>query len=133
MLRGVITEKTYTNYVEPTTRELEQIEAQLAQLQKQRVTLEELTKQVKADLAGTWEQANYETRLDLQHSLFGRYLYFEPNSPDPFSNQKNTLLTERWLLYIAEAGEDTGILEGWVGDGPEPEEEESQVGVGDGD
>ena len=32
MLRGVITEKAYSNFVEPTTRELKQIEAQLEQL-----------------------------------------------------------------------------------------------------
>lgn len=78
MLRGVITEKAYSNFVEPTTRELEQIEARLKQLEEQRVPLEELTEQVRAeaiDLAGTWERANFETKLDLQRSLFGRYLY----------------------------------------------------------
>ena len=136
MLRGVITEKAYSNYVEPTNRELEQIEAQLEQLQQQRVTLEELTEQVKAeaiDLAGTWERANYETKLDLQRSLFGRYLYFEPETVDPFLNQKNILLSERLRLYFTECAADTYIPEGWVGESEPENEEESQVGVGDGD
>jgi hypothetical protein len=86
MLRGVITEKAYSNFDEPTTRELEQIETQLEQLEEQRVTLEELTEQVRAeaiDLAGTWERANFETKLDLQRSPFGRCLYFEPEEHAP--------------------------------------------------
>jgi hypothetical protein len=135
MLRGVITEKAYSNFVEPTTRELEQIEAQLEQLQEQRVTLEELTEQVRAeaiDLAGTWERANFETKLDLQRSLFGRYLYFEPESVDPFLIQKNTLLFERLWLYFAECKHDEYIPEGWIGESEPDEEEAGQVGVPDG-
>ncbi len=81
----------YSNFVEPTTRELEQIEAQLEQLQEQRVTLEELTEQVRAeaiDLAGTWERGSLETKLDLQRGLFGRSLFFEPETVDPFLRVK---------------------------------------------
>ena len=135
MLRGVISEKAYTNYVEPTTRELEQIEEQLAGIQKQRVTLEELTEQVKAeavDLAGTWERGPSDTKLDLQRSLFGRYLYFEPQTVDPFLNQKNILLSERLRLHFAEYEPDTYISEGWVSESVDENEEAGQVGVGDG-
>jgi hypothetical protein len=135
MLRGVITEKAYSNFVEPTTRELEQIEVQLEQLQKQRVTLEELTEQVKAeaiDLAGTWERGSFETKLDLQRSLFGRYLYFEPETVDPFLNQKNILLSERLRLHFAEYEPDTYISEGWVSESMDENEEAGQVGVPDG-
>jgi site-specific DNA recombinase len=92
MLKGIITEKAYQNYVEPTTRELEQIEKRFAGLQKQRVSLAELTEQVKAeaiDLAGTWERGSLNTKLDLQRSLFGQHLYFEPDAIDPFLNRKN--------------------------------------------
>lgn len=39
LLKGVITEKAYHTFMEPTTRELEQIETQFAELQKRRVTL----------------------------------------------------------------------------------------------
>jgi site-specific DNA recombinase len=136
MLRGTITEKAYTNYVEPTTHELEQIEELLAGLQKQRITLEELTEQVKAeaiDLAGTWERGSFDTKLDLQRSLFGRYLYFEPKTVDPFLNQQNTLLSERLRLHFAEATADTYVPEGWIGEGEASEGEVCQVGVGDGD
>lgn len=69
------------------------------------MTLEELTEQVRAeaiDLAKTWERANFETKLDLQRSLFGRYLHFEPETVDPFLNQKNILLSERLRLHFAE-------------------------------
>jgi site-specific DNA recombinase len=136
MLRGTITEKAYQSYVEPNTRELEQIEERFAELQKQRVTLDELTEQVKAeaiDLSGTWERGSLDTKLDLQRSLFGQHLYFEPDTIDPFLNQKNNLLFDRLWLHFAEGGADSDIPEGWVGDGDEPEEEENQVGVGDGD
>jgi site-specific DNA recombinase len=136
MLRGIITEKAYTNYVQPTTRELEQIEEQLAEIQKQRFTLEELTEQVKSeaiDLAGTWERGSFDTKLDLQRSLFGRYLYFEPKTVDPFLNQKNTLLSERLRLHFAEYEPDVYIPEGWVGESEPENEEVGQVGVGDGD
>ena len=135
MLRGIITEQAYTNYIEPTTRELEQIQEQLTGIQKQRITLEELTEQVKAeaiDLAGTWERGSFETKLDLQRSLFGRYLYFEPKTVDPFLNQKNTLLSERLRLHFAEYEPDAYVSEGWVSESVEENEEVGQVGVGDG-
>ena len=135
MLRGVITEKAYSNFVEPTTRELEQIEAQLEQLQKQRVTLEELTEQVKAeaiDLAGTWERGSFETKLDLQRSLFGRYLYFEPEGVDPFLNQKNVLLFQRLWLYFADGAEDADLPNDYESTRFERKVELGKVGVGDG-
>jgi len=135
MLRGVITEKAYSNFVEPTTRELEQIEAQIEQLQKQRVTLEELTEQVKAeaiDLAGTWERGSFETKLDLQRSLFGRYLYFEPEGVDPFLNQKNVLLFQRLWLYFADGAEDADLPNDYESTIFEREVELVKVGVGDG-
>lgn len=84
------------------------------------------------DLAGTWERGSLSTKLDLQRSLFGQNLYFEPGTIDPFLNQKNVLLFERLWLHFAEGGEDTDLPESFVGEGPEPEEEFGQVGVGDG-
>jgi hypothetical protein len=46
--------------------------------------------------------AAHETKLDLQRSLFGRNLYFEPETVDPFLNRKNILLSERLRLHFAE-------------------------------
>lgn len=135
MLRGIITEKAYQNYVEPTTRELEQIEQRFAELQKQRVTLEELTEQVKAeaiDLAATWERGSLNTKLDLQRSLFGQHLYFEPDGIDPFLNRKNILLFDRLLLHFAEGGADTDVAEDYESMEFEEKVENGQVGVGDG-
>jgi site-specific DNA recombinase len=135
MLRGTITEKAYQNYVEPTTRELEQIEERFAELQKKRVTLDELTEQVKAeaiDLAGTWERGSLDTKLDRQRSLFGQHLYFEPGAVDPFLNRKNNLLFERLMLHFAEGGADTDGPEDYESMEFEREVENGQVGVGDG-
>jgi site-specific DNA recombinase len=135
MLRGTITERAYQNYIEPTTRELEQIEQQLEMLQKQRVTLEELTEQVKAevlDLAGTWERGNLDTKLDLQRSLFGRYLYFEPEGFDPFLNPKNILLHERLRLHFVEGWADKDVAEDYESMEFERSIEDGQDGVGDG-
>jgi site-specific DNA recombinase len=136
MLRGTITEKAYQNYVEPTTRELEQIEERFAELRKKRVTLDELTVQVKAeaiDLAGTWERGSLDTKLDLQRSLFGQHLYFEPDGIDPFLNQKNIFLFDRMMLHFAEGGAHTDLAEDYDSMRFEREVENSQVGVGDGD
>jgi hypothetical protein len=135
MLRGIITEKAHHNYVEPTTRELEQIEQRFAELQKKRVTLDELTEQVKAeaiDLAGTWERGSLDTKLALQRSLFGQHLYFEPDGIDPFLNQKNILLFDRMMLHFAEGGADTDGPEDYDSMKFEREVETGQVGVGDG-
>ena len=135
MLKGIITEKAYQNYVEPTRRELEQIEERFAELQKKRVTLDELTEQVKAeaiDFAGTWERGSLNTKLDLQRSLFGQHLYFEPRAVDPFLNQKNNLLFERLWLHFAEGGADTDLPEDYESMKFEREVELGQVGVGDG-
>jgi hypothetical protein len=128
-------ETAYKNFVEPTTRELEQIEEHFSELKKKFRALEELTEEVRTeaiDLAGCWERGNLDTKLDLQRSLFGSTLYFEPGAPEPFLNPKNTLLTERRLMQIAEDSTLRHTPEGWVGEGPEPEEEIRQVGVGDG-
>jgi hypothetical protein len=136
MLRGTITEKAYQSYVEPNTRELEQIEEQFAELQKRRVTLDELTEQVKAeaiDLAGTWERGSLDTKLDLQRSLFGQHLYFEPGAIDPFLNPKNILLFDRLALHFAERGGHSDLPEDYESMKFEREVEENQVGVGDGD
>jgi site-specific DNA recombinase len=136
MLRAVITEKAYQTYVEANNRELEQIEAQFTELQKQRVTLDELTEQVKAeaiDLAGTWERGSLETKLDLQRSLFGQHLYFEPDGIDPFLNRQNILLFDRLWLHFAEGGADTDGPEDYDSMRFEREVEKNQVGVGDGD
>ena len=99
------------------------------------MTLEELTEQVKAeaiDLAGTWERGSFETKLDLHRSLFGRYLYFEPEGVDPFLNQKNVLLFQRLWLYFADGGEDTDLPNDYESMRFEREVELGQVGVGDG-
>jgi hypothetical protein len=136
MLKGTIAEKAYQNYVEPTTRELGQIEQRFAELQKRRVTLDELTEQVKTeaiDLAGTWERGSLDTKLDLQRSLFGQHLYFEPDGIDPFLNQKNIFLFDRMMLHFVEGGADTDGPEDYDSMRFEREVEESQVGVGDGD
>ncbi len=125
----------YQSYVEPNTRELEQIEERFAELQKKRVTLDELTEQVKAeavDLAGTWERGSLDTKLDLQRSLFGQHLYFEPNTIDPFLNQKNILLFDRLMLHFVEGGADTDGPEDYDSMRFEREMEKNQVGVGDG-
>jgi hypothetical protein len=84
------------------------------------------------DLAGTWERANLDTKLDLQGSLFGSTLYFEPGTADPFLNQKNTLLFERLWTYFAECEEDEYIPESWVRESEFENEEIREVGVGDG-
>src|SRR5579872_2873315 len=109
LLKGIITEKAYQSYVEATTRELEQIEERFAELRKKRVTLQELMEQVKVeaiDLAGTWERGNLDTKLDLQRSLFGSSLYFEPEGVDPFLNRMNVLLFERLWLHFADGWAD---------------------------
>jgi len=77
LLRGTITDAQYKAFVEPNTREAEQIEEQLAALAQKRVTLEEITKQVEAgaiDLAGTWKGATLEDKQSLQRGLFGARL-----------------------------------------------------------
>ena len=91
--------------------------------------------QVKAeaiDLAGTWERGSLDTRLDLQRSLFGQHLYFQPDAVDPFLNQKNNLLFERLWLHFAEGGADTDGPEDYDSMKFEREGEIGQVGVGDG-
>jgi hypothetical protein len=64
--------------------------------------------------------------------LFSSTLYFEPESVDPFLNQKNILLHERLLTYFAECKADEYVPEGWVGESEPEIDEVSQVGVGDG-
>ena len=134
LLRGTITDAQYKAFVEPNTREAEQIEEQLATLAQKRVTLEEITKQVEAeaiDLAGTWKGATLEDKQSLQRSLFGARLAYDPIQG--FLNSQNFLLMEKLTAFLVEGARDSSVLERWENDAGLPNEEESPVGVGDGD
>lgn len=135
LLHGTITEQQYKSFVEPNEREASQIGERLAALEIARTTLAEITEQVKAeaiDLAGTWERANLEYKLDLQRSLFGRRLYFEPESGQGFLNQRNTLLVKMMYDFISTESTDTDWIEKLHAMKSHEEEEEKQVGVSDG-
>jgi hypothetical protein len=102
---------------------------------KARATLDEITEQVKVeaiDLAGTWERASLDDKLDVQRSLFGRYLYFELERGQGFLNQRNTLLMKMWGDFTSTIPTDTDWIEKLQAIKPDPEDEDCKVGVSDG-
>jgi site-specific DNA recombinase len=135
LLHGSITEQQYKSFVEPNEREAADITERLAALEKARATLDEITEQVRAeaiDLAGTWERASLDDKLDLQRSLFGRYLYFEPERGQGFLNQRNTLLMKMWSDFTSTIPTDTDWIEKLQAIKSDPEDEDCKVGVSDG-
>lgn len=135
LLKGTITEGQYKAFVEPNEREAAQIEEQLAVFEKKRATLAEVSQQVKADaldLAGMWQSASLDDKLDLQRSLFGQRLYFEPHQQAGFLNHRNVLLTKMLTEFICSESSDTDFVEKFLNIRPDENEEEKQVGVSDG-
>ena len=135
LLHGTITEQQYKSFVEPNEREAVDITERLVALEKARATLDEITEQVRAeaiDLAGTWERASLDDKLDLQRSLFGRYLYFEPERGQGFLNQRNTLLMKMWSDFTSTIPTDTDWIEKLQAIKLDPKDEDCKVGVSDG-
>jgi hypothetical protein len=135
LLHGSITEQQYKNFVEPNEREAADIAERLTALEKARATLDENTEQVRAeaiDLAGTWERASLDDKLDLQRSGFGRYLYFELERGQGFLNQRNALLTKIWSYFTSTIPTDTDWIEKLQTIKSDPEDEDCKVGVSDG-
>ena len=135
LLKGTITEAQYKAFVEPNEREAAQIQDQLAVFEKKRATLAEISQQVKADaldLAGMWQSASLDDKLDVQRSLFGQRLYFEPRQQAGFLNHRNALLTKMLTEFICAESTDRNWIERFLIIRPDENEEEKEVGVSDG-